>query len=129
MLALSYTENTYTTGQPGIAASVFGGPTVKILSFVGGALTGDTKPPVRTNGQPTGVLAAGTSQTSLSLTTDKCRLPVCHDGGCHLRINAQHVQQHRGDSALDRSVSGLVDGTELQLLRALSRRHGQRQPR
>ena len=35
----------YTTGQPGIAASVFGGPKVKILSFVGAALTGGTPPP------------------------------------------------------------------------------------
>ena len=30
----------YLTGQPGIAASVFGGPQVKILSFVGGELPG-----------------------------------------------------------------------------------------
>jgi hypothetical protein len=29
----------YTSGQPGIAASVFGGPQVKILSFAGGDLT------------------------------------------------------------------------------------------
>jgi hypothetical protein len=38
---LSYTDsaNVYSTGQPGIAASVFGGPTVKIVSFNGGALT------------------------------------------------------------------------------------------
>jgi len=40
VLAISYTASgtVYTTGQPGIAGSVFGGPTVKILSFVGGAL-------------------------------------------------------------------------------------------
>jgi Bacterial Ig-like domain (group 3) len=40
-LALSYTESSYTSGQPGIAGSVFGGPTVKMLSFIGGALTGN----------------------------------------------------------------------------------------
>lgn len=31
----------------------------------------DTTPPVRSNGQPTGVLAPGTTQTTISLTTDK----------------------------------------------------------
>jgi hypothetical protein len=31
----------YSTGQPGIAASVFGGPQVKILSFAGGGLGGN----------------------------------------------------------------------------------------
>jgi hypothetical protein len=42
-LMLSYTDtaNVYPTGQPGIAASVFGGPTVKILSFTSGSLTGN----------------------------------------------------------------------------------------
>jgi hypothetical protein len=34
----------YATGQPGIADSVFGGPTVKILSFTAGALTGAGPP-------------------------------------------------------------------------------------
>jgi hypothetical protein len=43
VLMFSYTDssNVYTTGQPGIAASIFGGPTVKILTFSGGALTGN----------------------------------------------------------------------------------------
>jgi hypothetical protein len=43
VLLLSYTDssNVYTTGQPGIADAVFGGPTVKILSFTGGAFTGN----------------------------------------------------------------------------------------
>src|ERR1700751_1407893 len=40
-LALSYTQSSYTSGQPGLAGSVFGGPTVKMLSFIGGALTGN----------------------------------------------------------------------------------------
>jgi hypothetical protein len=30
---------TYGAGQPGVAASVFGGPQVKILSFEGGTVT------------------------------------------------------------------------------------------
>jgi hypothetical protein len=35
---LSYNDSQYATGQPGIADAVFGGPTVKILSFTGGTL-------------------------------------------------------------------------------------------
>jgi hypothetical protein len=35
---LSFTDSTYTTGQPGIADAIFGGPTVRILTFAGGAL-------------------------------------------------------------------------------------------
>ena len=62
----------YASGQPGIAASVFGGPQVKILSFEGGSLGGapvDSTPPLRFNGQPAGTLAAGTTQATLGLTT------------------------------------------------------------
>ena len=36
---LSYTEVRYTTGQPGMADAVFGGPTVKTLSFSAGVIT------------------------------------------------------------------------------------------
>ena len=63
----------YSSGQPGIAASIFGGPTVKILSFAAGALgtVTDTTPPVRSNGAPSGALAAGTTQTTLSLSTNE----------------------------------------------------------
>jgi hypothetical protein len=35
---LSHTDATYATGQPGIAAAVFGGPTVRILSFSAASL-------------------------------------------------------------------------------------------
>jgi S-formylglutathione hydrolase FrmB len=38
VLMLSFTDSTYTTGQPGIADAIFGGPTVRILTFAGGAL-------------------------------------------------------------------------------------------
>jgi hypothetical protein len=43
VMMLSYidTGNVYTTGQPGIAASFDGGTLVRILSFSGGALTGN----------------------------------------------------------------------------------------
>jgi|GEM_PF-5835586 len=75
-LMLTYTDpnNVYTTGQPGIADAVFGGPTVKILSFSGGALTGGgstAQAPVRSAGLPTGVLAPGTTQATLSLATNE----------------------------------------------------------
>jgi len=39
---LSYTDSQYTTGQPAIADAIFGGPTIKILSFVGGSLAQKT---------------------------------------------------------------------------------------
>ena len=75
VLMLSDTDSnlSYMTGQPGIAAAVFGGPTVRILSFSGGALSGvaDTSPPVRANGQPAGILAAATTQATISLQTDE----------------------------------------------------------
>ena len=75
------TGTIYSSGQPGIAASVFGGPQVKILSFAGGNIgsTTDTTPPVRSNGQPSGTLAMGTTQATLSLTTNEsatCRYSV-----------------------------------------------------
>ena len=66
------TGTIYGSGQPGVAASVFGGPQVKILSFEGGSLGGapvDSTPPLRLNGQPAGTLAAGTTQATLGLTT------------------------------------------------------------
>jgi hypothetical protein len=64
----------YTFGQPGIAASVFGGPQVKILTFEGGDLGApgpDTTPPLRSNGQPAATLPAGTTQATISLTTSE----------------------------------------------------------
>jgi hypothetical protein len=38
MITYTDTSNAYTTGQPGIVDAIFGGPTVKILSFTGGSL-------------------------------------------------------------------------------------------
>src|SRR5208283_4051000 len=66
VLLITYTDsnNIYTAGQPGIAAATFS----SILTFSGGALS---RTPVRSGGQPTGVLPAATSQATLSLTTDE----------------------------------------------------------
>ena len=61
MITHGATGTIYSSGQPGIAASVFGGPQVKILSFEGGSLgpAVDSTPPVRSNGQPAGSLGSG----------------------------------------------------------------------
>lgn len=57
-LLITYTDpaNVYATGQPGIAVSAFGGPTVKILSFTGGTLPASWKaapPPAESSTGPT----------------------------------------------------------------------------
>ncbi len=64
-LLIDYTDasNVYTAGQPGIAASTFN----YIQSFSTGILL---RTPVLSGGQPSGVLAALTTQTTLSLSTD-----------------------------------------------------------
>ncbi len=80
----------YATGQPGIAASVFGGPQVKILSFEGGSLganPGDTTPPETTI---TGGPDAVTTATSATFTftsneagsTFECRLDAAAFVAC-----------------------------------------------
>ena len=58
------TNNVYTSGQPGIAAATFS----LIQSFNGGTLFSG---PVVNGGQPTGVLPAGTTQTTLSVNTNE----------------------------------------------------------
>ena len=53
-------------------SSYYGGPTVLILSFTGGAIPpGVTPAPLRSNGQPYASLSSGTTQVTLSLTTDE----------------------------------------------------------
>ncbi len=114
VLMLSYTDsgNVYTAGQPGIAAAFSGGTTVRILSFTGGALAGlpDTTPPVLSGGQPTGVLPSGTSQTTLSLTTDEsamCRYATTAGVGYASMTNAFSTT---GGAAQSTVVTGLADG-------------------
>jgi len=66
VLQITYIDsnNVYTNGQPGIAAATFS----TILSFSGGALA---RTPVRSAGQPEGVLPPTTTQATLGLTTDE----------------------------------------------------------
>jgi hypothetical protein len=119
VLLITYTDpnNTYATGQPGIADAIFGGPTVKILTFSGGALTTggggdttDTTPPVRSAGLPSGTLASGTTQTTLSLTTNEA-------ASCRYATNAgvaygsmTNTFSTTGGTAHSTAVSGLQDG-------------------
>ena len=63
--------------------------------------TADTTPPVRSNGAPSGTLAAGTTQTTLSLTTNEnasCRYATS-SRGC-LRLDGKHVYDDGRDGAL-----------------------------
>jgi hypothetical protein len=119
VLMLSYTDsnNTYRTGQPGIAAAIFGGPTVKILTFTGGVLTstgggtGDTTPPVRSGGQPAGVLTAGTTQTTLSLTTNEnatCRYATSAGVAYSAMPN---TFSSTGGTSHSKLVTGLTNGS------------------
>ena len=56
----------------------------------------DTTPPVLSNGLPTGPLAAGTTQTTLQVTTNEnatCRYATTAGHG--LRVDDQHLHHHR----------------------------------
>jgi len=113
-LLITYTDpnNVYTSGQPGIAAAVFGGPTVKILSFTGGALTGsdNTVPPLRMSGAPAGILSPGTSTATLSLATDEaatCRYALIAGVPYTSMTNTFSTT---GGTSHSTTVTGLQDG-------------------
>ena len=84
------TGTIYATGQPGIAASVFGGPQVKILSFEGGSLGAnpvDTTPPETTiTGGPdevtTATSATFTFTSNEAGSTFECRLDAAAFAVC-----------------------------------------------
>jgi hypothetical protein len=104
----------YTAGQPGIAASTFGGPQVRIQTFQGGDLSGapppDTTPPFRTNGQPSGVLTFGTTQATLSLTTNEnatCRYSQTA-GVAYASMTGTFTTT--GATSHSRTVTGLTNG-------------------
>ena len=113
---INYTASgtVYTTGQPGIAAFA-SASTAKILTFSGGSLSASpppvrTMPPVRSNGQPTGVLAVGTTQTNLSLATDEnatCRYATVAGTAYASMVNAFSTT---GGMAHSTAVSGLTNG-------------------
>lgn len=104
------TGTVYFTGQPGIAASVFGGPQVKILTFEGGILAATDHPPLRFNGQPSGTLASGTTQTTLSLNTNE-------NATCRYSLQAAtyaamtNTFTTTGATTHSRTLTGLTDGS------------------
>ena len=70
----------------------------------------DTTPPVRSNGLPTGTLAAGTTQTSLSLTTDEgatCRYATTAGVAYAAMTNTFTTT---GATAHSTAVTGLANG-------------------
>ena len=115
---INYTENAavYTTGQPGVA--VYQNASAKILTFTGGSLSGSgygsgsprTTPPVRSNGQPSGVLAGGTTQTNVTLATDEnatCRYATVAGTAYAAMANTFSTT---GGTAHSTAVSGLASG-------------------
>ena len=119
---IDVTETVYANGKPGIAAAYWGGPTVLILSFTGGAIPpGVTPAPLRSNGQPYASLSSGTTQSTLSLTTDEnatCRYATTP--GVAYSAMPNTFSQTGG---LSHAYDGWgTDGRQrLQLLRALSK--------
>jgi len=119
VLLINYTASgtVYTTGQPGIAEFVSTGVAAKILSFTGGSLSGgpppppDTTPPVRSNGQPTGTFAVGTTQTTLSLVTNKnatCRYATVAGTAYASMVSTFSTT---GGTAHSTLITGLTNGT------------------
>jgi Concanavalin A-like lectin/glucanases superfamily len=104
------TGTVYWSGQPGIAASVFGGPLVKIQSFEGGILAAGDHPPFRFNGQPSGMLSWGTTQTTVSLNTNE-------NATCRYSVQAApydamtNTFTTTGGTTHSRTLSGLTNGS------------------
>ena len=74
------------------------------------ANAGDTTPPVRSNGQPTGTLVAGTTaDDSQSDDQRECHLPVFHGGRHPLRVDGVRFQHDGGNGPLHR-INGLGNG-------------------
>lgn len=114
VLTHNATGLTYGAGQPGIAASVFGGPVVRILSFDGGNLSAggsDTTPPVRLNGAPAGTQPWGTTQVTLSLTTGEnatCKYSTSSGVSYNSMPNTFTTT---GATSHSRVATGLTNGT------------------
>ena len=130
-LLITATDSLYSIGQPGIAAAVEGGPTVKILTFTGGALNSgpDTTPPVRSNGAPTGSLASGTTKATLTLATNEvatCRYSTTA-GVAYSAMTLAFTST--GGTAQSAVCHWPEEWHNLQLLRPLPGHCGQRQPR
>jgi Concanavalin A-like lectin/glucanases superfamily/Putative esterase len=100
-------------GQPGIGLYASGA--MALDDWEGGTLnpgpTPDTTPPVRSNGSPSGTLAAGTTQTTLSLTTNEsatCRYATSPGLAYGAMANTFATT---GGTAHSTTVTGLTDGS------------------
>ena len=102
---------TYATGQPGIAASVFGGPQVKILSFDGGTLGAspvDTIPPDTTIGStPPSFANSGSATFTFSSTETGATFQCSLDGATPTNCTSP------------RTLSGLAAGSHTFEVRAI----------
>ena len=71
---------------------------------------GDSTPPVRSNGAPSGILQSGTTQTTMSLTTDEsCTCKYDTDGGEAYAAMANTFST-TGGASHSQTISGLSDG-------------------
>jgi hypothetical protein len=117
---ITYTDSeaVYESGQPGFAASVFGGPLVKILSFEAGNIgdaAADATPPTRFNQQPAEVLPLGTTEATLGLTTSEpatCRYSV--QPGVTYAAMADTFTSTGGTTTHTTNVGGLANGQSYQ---------------
>jgi Concanavalin A-like lectin/glucanases superfamily/Putative esterase len=100
-------------GQPGIG--MYATAAMALDDWEGGTLnsgsTPDTTPPVRSNGAPSGTLAAGTTQTILSLTTNEgatCRYATSPGVAYSSMPNSFAAT---GGTAHSTTVTGLTNGS------------------
>ena len=121
-LLITYTDsnNVYTAGQPGIAVSSFS----TILSFSGGSLTTYA----RAEWRAADWSAAGDDEPDDAEPDHgrECDLPVCDHSWSGVRLDGEHVRQHRRHGALD-AADRAGKQQPLQLLRSMSGRCGERQ--
>jgi hypothetical protein len=77
----------------------------------GGSPPADTTPPVRSNGQPTGTLPAGTTQTTLSLTTNETATCRAATTAGLAYASMPTTFSTTGGTSHSMPVSGLTSGT------------------
>src|SRR5205809_1026744 len=80
------------------------------ISFTVGSPPADTTPAVRSGGQPTGVLPAGTTQTTLALTTNEAATCRYSPRSEERRVGIAQTFATTGGTAHSTPVSGLVGG-------------------
>lgn len=114
MTSSSYTTQTGDAGTYTVTVTVSdgngGSDSQSVTVTVRAATPSDTTPPVRSAGNPTGTLAAGTVSTTLSLTTDEtatCRYATT-PGTAYGAMGSGFAAS--GSTAHSTTLSGLADG-------------------